>query len=542
MARQRPRSLTSTVTLAPPQEAPPTPTHSTLQRALGIAPHRAAYKWWVAATVMLSAFLVVASGATVNVALPSMMTAFGLNLDQVQWVMTAYMIAGAVLIPTIGWLGNRLGNRLLFLGSLLVFMGGSALCALAWDGSSLIAFRVLQGLGGGPITPMAMVLLSDAFPERQRGLAMGLYGTAGAFGPALGPVIGGYVTEYLGWRMVFYLNLVPGVLCMLLALLVLPNTREAVRRPLDLAGLLLMAIFLVSLLLALSQGQRLGWDSPFIQRLFVVAALSGVIFVGLELLRAEPLIDLRVYKNLPFAVASLIVFINSMCFWGTNFLQTILMQRLLDYTPAQVGYVMFPGAMALACTMIWAGRLADQFDRRLLALGGLSAFALASYWFSFLTLEQPMSWVTWMIAARYLSVGFVFTPINTASLMLLSKDHMRMGSGLLNLVQQGLGGTTGLAIMTTLLQHRVDVYTSLLDQQQGVLALGWGEALAPGRELLVHAGEVGAMVDSKALALLQQHLLQQATVAAYQDCFLLVVALCLVVMPLVMCLRRRATA
>jgi DHA2 family multidrug resistance protein len=192
--------------------------------------------------------------------------------------------------------------------------------------------------------------------------------------------------------------------------------------------------------------------------------------------------------------------------------------------------------------MIWAGRLADKFDRRLLALGGLSAFALASYWFSFLALEQPVSWVTWMIAARYLSVGFVFTPINTASLMLLPKHHMRMGSGLLNLVQQGLGGTTGLAVMTTLLQHRVDVYASLLDQQQGTLALGWSEALAPARELLAYAGEVGAMVDSKALGLLQQHLLQQATVAAYQDCFLLVMALCLVVMPLLLCLHRRATA
>src|SRR6266545_1216420 len=327
--------------LAPPQEAAPTLTSGLLRRGLGIASHSTAYKWWVAATVMLSAFLVVASGATVNVALPSMMTTFGLNLDQVQWVMTAYMIAGAVLIPTIGWLGNRLGNRTLFLGSLLVFVGSSALCGLAWDGTSLIAFRVLQGLGGGPITPMAMVLLNDAFPERQRGLAMGLYGTAGAFGPAIGPVIGGYVTEYLNWRMVFYLNLAPGVMCMVLALLVLPNTREAVRRRLDMTGLVTMAVFLVSLLLALSQGQRLGWDSPFIQRLFVVAALSFALFLGLQLLRTEPLVDLRLYKNLPFALASLVIFINSMTFWGTNFLQTILMQRLLDYTPAQVGYVIF---------------------------------------------------------------------------------------------------------------------------------------------------------------------------------------------------------
>lgn len=529
-------------TPVPAQDAPQALASRRQRGSMAIGSDRAAYRWWVAATVMLSAFLVVASGATVNVALPSMMTTFGLNLDQVQWVMTAYMIAGAVLIPTVGWLGNRLGNRNLFLGSLVVFVGGSALCGLAWDGTSLIAFRVLQGIGGGPITPMAMVLLSDVFPERQRGLAMGLYGTAGAFGPAVGPVLGGYVTEYLSWRVVFYLNILPGILCMVLALLVLPNTRETVKRSLDLAGLVTMSVFLVSLLMALSQGQRLGWESPVIQRLFVVAAGAFVVFLGIELTRPEPLVELRLYKNLPFALVSLAVCINAMSFWGTNFLQTILLQRLLDYTPAQVGYVIFPGAMALACTMVWAGRLADKLDRRFLALCGLGAFALASYWFSCLTLDRPMSWVTWMIVARYLSVGFVFTPINTASLMLLPRDKVRMGSGLINILQHGIGGTMGLALMTTTVQQRTAVHASLLDQQQSALALSWGEALAPAHGLAIQAGEVGSMADITALAMLQRHLIQQATVAAYQDCFLLVVALCLIVMPLVLFLRRRETA
>lgn len=539
MALHRPTAPEYAASLAPLQEAPHAPAGRTRRSGLGIAPEHIAHKWWVAATVMLSAFLVVASGSTMNVALPSIMTAFGLNLDQVQWVMTAYMIAGAVLVPAVGWLGNRLGNRHLYVGSLLVFVGSSALCGLAWDGPSLIACRVLQGLGGGPITPMAMVLLSNAFPEHQRGLAMGLYGTSAAFGPAVGPVLGGYVTEYLSWRMVFYLNIAPGVVCMALAMLVIPNTRETVKRTLDLAGLVTMTVFLVSLLLALSQGQRHGWDSPFMQRLFVVAAVAFVAFVILECTRPDPLVELRLYKNPTFAAVSLAIFINAMGFWGSGFLQTILLQRLLDYTPAQVGYVILPGALAMASTMVCAGRLADTLDRRLLVLGGLGMSALASYWFSFLTLDRPMSWMSWMIVARYLSIGFIVTPINAASLMLLPKDKVRMGSGLINIVQHGLGGTTGLAIMTTLQQHRTAVYANLLDQQQGVTALSWGEVLAPARDLMAQAGEVGTMVDTKALALLQQHLLQQATVAAYQDCFLLIAALCLVVMPLVLCLRRK---
>jgi DHA2 family multidrug resistance protein len=491
---------------------------------------------------MLSAFLVVISGASVNVTLPSMMTAFGLNLDQVQWVITAYMIAGAVLIPTVGWLGNRLGNRNLFLLSLLTFVGGSALCGLAWSGPTLIAFRVVQGIGSGPITPMAMVFLTLAFPERQRGLAMGLYAMAASLGPAVGPVLGGYITEYLSWRMVFYLNVAPGLLCMLLTVLVIPNTREAVQRSLDWPGLVTLAGFMVSLLLALTQGQREGWDAPMIQYLLLLAGASLAAFLVCELTRTEPLVELRLYKNLAFAAVSLAVLLNAVNFWGTSFLQTILLQRLLDYTPAQAGFAQLPGAIAMACTTIWAGRLADKVDRRYVILGGLAFYALASYWFSFLTLEQPMSWIIWMIVARYVTIGFIFTPMNAASTLLLPPDKVRMGSGLITLMQHGIGGASGLALLTTLLERRTTYHASRLGQQQAVTALDWSEVMAPVHGVLHSAGEVGAMLDLKALAAVYAHLVQQATVAAYQDCFLVLAGLCVVVMPLVLFLRRRSAA
>ncbi len=253
LAAERKDESEPTAALPSPSASPPE-SHRAARREPLISPQRPSYKWWVAGTVMFSAFMVVVNTSTVNVTLPPMMTAFGLNLDQAQWIITAYMIANAVLIPTVGWLGNWLGNRNLFLASLIVFVGSSALCGLAWSGSSLIFCRVLQGMGGGPITPMVMVFLSSVFPERQRGLAMGLYGMASAFGPAVGPVIAGYVTEHLSWRMVFYLNIIPGLICIGLVLLVIPNTRESVRRSLDLMGLLILTVFLVSLLIALTQG------------------------------------------------------------------------------------------------------------------------------------------------------------------------------------------------------------------------------------------------------------------------------------------------
>jgi DHA2 family multidrug resistance protein len=488
---------------------------------------------------MLSAFLVVVNASTVNVTLPPMMTAFGLNLDQAQWIITAYMIASAVLIPMVGWLGNWLGNRNLLLLSLLVFVGSSILCGLAWSGPTLILFRVLQGIGGGPITPMVMVFLSAVFPEQQRGLAMGLYGMASAFGPAVGPVLGGYITEHLSWRMVFYMNVLPGILCIALVLLVIPNTREAARRSLDLAGLLTLVVFLVSLLMALTQGHQQGWDAPYIRRLLLTAGVAGVTFVLLEWFQREPLIDLRLYTNLAFAGVSLAILLNSMTFWGTGFLQTILLQRLLDYTPALAGFIVMPGALVLALMMLTTGRLADLVDRRYMVWGGLGMFALGSYWFSFLSLERPQSWFMTMIVWRYATIPFIFTPLNAASLLLLPPDKVRMGSGLINILQQGMGGAVGLALMTTVLQQRLSVHAGQFDAQQAFTSLPLENVLGGVQEVVRQAGEGGPWGDTTAQTLVYQHLLQHATVAAYQDCFLLLTAMTLAVVPLVCLLRQR---
>jgi len=249
------RSSTESPSLMPPDQigaVPAKPVRAGLRP--WISPDSPNYKWWVAITVMLNAFIVIMNNATLNLALPPIMTTFGLNLDQVQWIITAYMIASAVMVPTVGWLGSVMGNRNLFLAGLLVFASSSCLCGLAWSGNSLIFFRIIQGLGSGPITPMAMVFLTQVFPTHQRGLAMGLYGLGVSCGPVIGPVLGGYVTEYFNWRMVFYFNTLPGLIGILLVLLVIPNTREEKKPSFDLPGLLTMAVFLVSLLTALSQG------------------------------------------------------------------------------------------------------------------------------------------------------------------------------------------------------------------------------------------------------------------------------------------------
>jgi DHA2 family multidrug resistance protein len=325
---------------------------------------------------------------------------------------------------------------------------------------------------------------------------------------------------------------------MALVFLVLPNTRDAQRRSLDLPGLIALAIFLVCFLIALSQGHRHGWDSPFIQRLFIAGGVTFAAFVAIELWRREPLVDLRLYANLGFAVVSVVILVNAVNFWASNFMQTILMQRTMDYTPAQAGFATLPGAFVMAFTTLGAGRLADLLDRRLIVLFGLGLFALSCYWFSYVTIETPMSLIIWMIVGRYFSIAFVYTPMNAAALMTLPPDRVRMGSGLINIMQQGIGGTTGIAVMTTFLEHRISYHADMLDQQQVLSSLPWSEIVTPVREFLAEAGEVGSALGTKSLGLLQHQLVLESTIAAYQDCFLLMTALCILVMPLVLLIRR----
>ena len=514
---------------------------ASLRRALrslraGVTPESPSYKWWVAGTVMVNVFAVLLNIAAASLALPSIMTTLSMSLDEVQWVITAYMIASAVVIPTVGWLGNVLGNRNLLLFSLVLFVIGSVLCGLAWNGSTLIAFRILQGMGGGPVLPMAMMFVTQAFPPQRRGLAVGLFALGGSGGLIIGPVLGGYLTEYIHWRMVFHVNLLPGLVGILMVLLILPQGREKVRHILDAPGLIALVSFLVSLLLALSMGRRYGWDDAFIQRCFVIAGVAFVALVTIELSRKQPLIELRLLANPAFASALTVVLVTFMAFYCNIFLQPLMLQRLFDYEPVQAGRLILPGTLAMAIVMAGVGRLTDAVDRRVVILSSLGLFALSCYASSLLTLERPVSWLVWTNAARYFALGLLYAPVVGAAMTALPPEQVRMGSGLVSLVQSGLAPALGLTVMTTVLQQRTTYYSGMLAQEQVVSSLPWSDVVTPVRALLHSNGETLATLTNGSMAMLQHHLVQQASVAAYQDFFLLM-SLCLLIVPLIVALR-----
>ena len=328
------------------------------------------------------------------------------------------------------------------------------------------------------------------------------------------------------------------MIAVLLVLAILPHTREKERRRLDTPGLVALATFLVSLLLALSLGRHYGWDSSFIQRCLVIAGLSLIALVAIELVRKQPLIELRLLANPAFAAALVVVLVIFMSFYSNIFLQAFMLQRLFDYTPAQAGRFILPGALSLAVVVVAVGRLTDAVDRRLVIVGGLGLFALACYGSSFLALDRPVSWVVWMIVARYFTLGLVYAPIVGASLSALPPEQVRMGSGIVTLVQSGLAPALALAAMTSVLQQRTTYYSGMLAQEQVASSLPWSDVVAPVRILLHGAGETIATWKNGSLATLQHHLVQQASLAAYQDYFVLM-SLCLVVAPLILTLRPR---
>jgi EmrB/QacA subfamily drug resistance transporter len=322
--------------------------------------------WWPTCGVMLGALTVSLNIGVLNVAIPSMMSSLSTDLDRIQWVQTGYQIVQAILIPAVGWLGTRLGTKRLFLLSTLLFTAGSALCGLAWDVHSLIFFRILQGIGGGTITPLGMSILYSTFPPDKRGLAMGLYNFSFSFGPAIAPALGGHLIEVLNWRAIFYINVPVGLLSAGIVLFTMSTTQEQRARSFDVVGVFTMASFLILLLLAVSEGRRYGWSSQMIVTLFLLSGMSLAAFVIAALNTKQPFVEVRLYKNLPFAMGCLIAFLNTLEFRGTSFLLPIMLQRIYHYTPFQAGLFFLPPALVMGTTSIIAGRLSDKLQPKLL--------------------------------------------------------------------------------------------------------------------------------------------------------------------------------
>lgn len=490
------------------------------------AQEQGASHWWPTFGVMLGALTVSLNIGVLNVAIPSMMSSLSADLDRIQWVQNGYQIIQAVLIPAVGWLGARFGTKRLFILATLVFIAGSALCGLAWDVHSLIFFRILQGIGGGPITPLGMSILYSTFPPDKRGLAMGLYNFSFSFGPAIAPALGGHLIEVLSWRAIFYINVPVGLLSAGIVLFTMAKTQDQRARSFDAVGVFTMASFLILLLLAVSEGRRYGWGSQLILTLFITAGMSLVAFVVTELKTKQPFVEIRLYKNLPFAMGCLIGFLNTVEFRGTSFLLPIMLQRIYHYTPFQAGLFFLPPALVMGTTSIFAGRLSDKIQPKLLLAFGLVILTYVSFQFCTLDIWATTGVLLGLIVLRRGAQAFCHSPLTSSTLRGVPEDQVRMASGLFSL-HRTLAGAVGVALTATLMDYREDVHTLIFSERQALYPLGTAVATDAIRGVLIQDGSRDGVLVQKIAGVLHHQLSEAAALAGYHDLFFMFAALTL---------------
>lgn len=475
-------------------------------------------RWIATGSLLLGMVSFTTAIMVANVVLPQLMTSLRADLDQVQWVLTAPGIAQTVVMPMVGWISSVTGHRYLFLGSLTLFCAASILSGMAWSLTSLVAFQSLAGLGVGLMQPLIAALLYQIFPPNQRGLALGLSMIGWSLGPAIGPIAGGYLVEWFNWRAAFYFSVpfsAAGVLC---AFLFLPALPTPARKTMDHIGLLTMTVGLVTFLMALSQGRREGWDSSYIVVLFVIAALCLITFVIWELLCAAPFVDLRLFRHAPFAMASLVVFFSTCAFRGTGVLSIVFMQRVLDFTPLDVGWLLLLGNIAYGVTVLLAGRLADKFEPSILVIAGLWTFAVGFFWFATVNEMVTTGMLIVLLTFRLASYGIVGSPNNLTAMRALPEADVVMASGLFALIR-GISGTLGPVISAAFFDQRFFYHMQTYAANNDLNALGLQDAFRNAQQSLQWSGELPALLGVKTSALLQQRLVGEATTAAYQEYF-----------------------
>ncbi|HXH10835.1 MAG TPA: DHA2 family efflux MFS transporter permease subunit [Alphaproteobacteria bacterium] len=475
---------------------------------------------------------------TSYVALPQMMVSMSANLEEIQWVLTAYAMAQTVMMPTVGWLGSRLGSRRLFALCLLLTTAGSTFSGLAWSTESLVFFRMLQGAGAGPLSPLSMAIMFDAFPPDKRGLALGFNTAYWAVGALIALPLGGYLIETVSWRTIFLVGLPLGVISLVMAWVALPCRASATAGGLDYWGFTTMGLLLVPLLFGLSQGRYYGWDDPVIRLSFAVAAVSGVAFVLVEMRRAVPLVNLRLLTIFPFAMACTVRFLNHIGFNAHSLLVALFLQHTLDYTPLQAGLAVLPAALAVGPAGLTMGRLSDRIDPRIIFLLGLLMMTVGVYLFSSVNSWTPVVWVMTLVVLLRVGAEGVFSPLNNASLRLLPAEWVRMGSGLLGLMW-GVGGSVGNALTVALLDYRQAVHAIEAGQDTYRHPIEQLYALNEVQNILQRAGGMSESLVVQAQEVLSQHLAREASVAAFQDCFLLTAIVFLLAMVPALCIRPR---
>jgi len=413
---------------------------------------------------MLGMIMAIIDATIVNVALDNISGTLGASVDDAAWIVTGYILASVITMPLNGWLTAYFGRKTFYAASIAIFTISSFLCGTATSIWQLVFYRVLQGFGGGALQPTAQAILFETFPPAKRGNAMAIFGLGAMVGPALGPLLGGWIVDNATWPLIFFINIPIGITAFLMTMAFIPSPNYIARPKggIDWFGLGLMTAGLASLQYVLERGQHDDWwSSSTITLLAVVSAVTLSAFIFKTLRDEHPLVDLRAFRFKNFTLGNVLTVILGFGLFGTSLIMPLFFQTSLGMTAYDTGVVLLPGAIATAISMLVVGRLYNRVDSRILITFGTLMFALSCWMLGGLNQYSGYWDVYWPRVIQGFGLGFIFVPLTTLMLASIPKPELSSATGVSLLLRQ-VGGSFGIAILTTLLARETAVAWSAL--------------------------------------------------------------------------------
>jgi DHA2 family multidrug resistance protein len=490
-------------------------------------------------TAIICALLEIVDTTIVNVALNDMKGNLGTTMTEVGWVITAYAIGNVIIVPMTSWLSQQFGRRNYFAASILLFTFCSFLCGNATGIWELVAFRFLQGLGGGALLVTSQTIITESYPAEKRGMAQAIYGLGVIIGPTLGPPLGGYIVDHFSWPYIFYINIPIGIIAILLTLQFVRSPKYAEKskpRDVDWIGIALLAIAVGSLQYVLEKGHDEDWFNSTVIIILAVAAVFGMFFfIWRELSFRKPIVELRVLKNGNLRIGTILSFIMGFGLYGSTFIIPLYTQATLGWTAQQAGMLMIPSALTTAFMMPVIGWMLQKgVKQQYLVALGMAIFFIYSFWgYKIITPDTSADAFFWMLIVRGLGMGMLFIPVTTLALSTLKGQQIGQGAAFTGMMRQ-LGGSFGVAAITTFLArknmlHRSDLVSQLnvndpdvMNRVHGMQQAFMAKGMTP--DVALHA----------AYKALDYVVLKQASVLSYMDAFLALGVMFLICVPFVL--------
>ncbi len=490
-------------------------------------------------TAIFCALLEIVDTTIVNVALPKMQGTLGATLSEVGWVITAYAIGNVIIVPMTSWLSQQFGRRNYFAASIMIFTVFSFLCGNATNIWELVAFRFLQGIGGGALLVTSQTIITESYPPEKRGMAQAIYGLGVIIGPTLGPPLGGYIVDHASWPYIFYINIPIGIIAALLTLQFVRSPKYGEKSKvmdIDWLGIGLLAMAIGSLQYVLEKGQDDDWfTNNTILTLAITAGLGLYFFVWRELTFRKPIVELRVLKNGNLRVGTILSFIMGFGLYGSTFIIPLYTQTILGWTAQQAGMLMVPAALTTAVMMPMIGMLLQKgVPQQYLAAGGMFLFAVFSFWgYNILTPNTSADDFFWMLIVRGVAMGMLFIPVTTLALSTLKGQEIGQGAAFTGMMRQ-LGGSFGIALITTFLSRQNVKHWSNLASTLDASDPAVQQRLHGLQQAMISKGMAADAAVKASYKGLNGMVIKQAAVLSYMDVFLYLSIIFLVCVPFVL--------